>query len=277
MDKSEPEVGGEFLVEFIRISKAYGATQALKDVAFQLRAGEVHALVGENGAGKSTLVRILSCAVKRDAGALRYCGGPFEPGSPVHTLRAGIVVIYQELNLAGHLNAAENIFLGQEKTSFDMLSTRWAMDKTRAILSQLGADFDPGLPVRRLSVAQRQLVEIARALALKAKVVVMDEPSATLSPAELRHLFKVIQELKARGGVIGGGSLMGGEGTIMGSVIGVFIIAFLRNGCNIMGVSKNWEYVVIGTTIAIAVISDRFRHIGQKTQPVKCFRIGGLS
>jgi len=203
MEKPQPEATGGFLVELTGISKSFGATHALKDVDLRLRAGEVHALVGENGAGKSTLVKILSGAVKRDGGTVLYRGRPFEPRGPAHTLRRGIVVIYQEFNLAGHLNAAQNIFLGQETTRFGLLSDGRAIEKTRAILAQLGADFDVRVPVHRLSVAQRQLVEIGRALALKANVVVMDEPTATLSPEELNHLFEVIRKLKERGvGVI---------------------------------------------------------------------------
>ena len=185
------------------ISKSFGATRALLDVDLSVHCGEVHALVGENGAGKSTLVKILAGAEKRDAGTIHLAGKRFEPRHPAHTLAAGIVVIYQELNLAGHLNAAENIFLGQEETAAGFLLDRQAAESAHKLLHLLGVDFDVTRLVRELSVAQRQMVEIARALAGNAQVVVMDEPTATLAPDEAEHLFTVISHLKRRGvGVI---------------------------------------------------------------------------
>ena len=122
------------LVQMRAISKSFGATRALLDVDLSVHCGEVHALVGENGAGKSTLVKILAGAEKRDAGTIHLAGKRFEPRHPAHTLAAGIVVIYQELNLAGHLNAAENIFLGQEETAAGFLLDRQAAESAHKLL-----------------------------------------------------------------------------------------------------------------------------------------------
>ena len=183
-------------VEMIGISKKFGGVQALKDVTFNLRPGEVHALVGENGAGKSTLMKILSGAVRRDQGLVRIGGQDAEIVDP-HTARAlGIRVIYQELILAPDLTVAENISLGQLGSLVDWAGIR---AKAKAILNDLGFSIDPGELVRRLPVSLQQVVEVAKALSTETKVLVLDEPTAVLPPKDADRLLQLVRTLAGRG------------------------------------------------------------------------------
>ena len=183
-------------VEMIGISKKFGGVQALKDVTFNLRPGEVHALVGENGAGKSTLMKILSGAVRRDQGLVRIGGQDAEIVSP-HTARAfGIRVIYQELVLAPDLTVAENISLGQLGSLVDWAGIR---AKAKAILNDLGFSIDPGELVRRLPISLQQVVEVAKALSTETKVLVLDEPTAVLPPKDADRLLQLVRTLAGRG------------------------------------------------------------------------------
>ncbi len=183
-------------VEMIGISKKFGGVQALKDVTFNLRPGEVHALVGENGAGKSTLMKILSGAVRRDQGLVRIGGQDAEIVNP-HTARAlGIRVIYQELVLAPDLTVAENISLGQLGSLVDWAGIR---AKAKAILNDLGFSIDPGELVCRLPVSLQQVVEVAKALSTETKVLVLDEPTAVLPPKDVDRLLQLVRTLAARG------------------------------------------------------------------------------
>jgi ribose transport system ATP-binding protein len=183
-------------VEMIGISKKFGGVQALKDVTFNLRPGEVHALVGENGAGKSTLMKILSGAVRRDQGLVRIGGQDAEIVNP-HTARAfGIRVIYQELVLAPDLTVAENISLGQLGSLVDWAGIR---AKAKAILNDLGFSIDPGELVRRLPVSLQQVVEVAKALSTETKVLVLDEPTAVLPPKDADRLLQLVRTLAGRG------------------------------------------------------------------------------
>src|ERR1700736_5082673 len=181
------------------ISKAYPGVQALDDVTFDVRAGEVHALVGENGAGKSTFVKILAGAVRADAGELRIQGKPVVIGSPRQAEMLGIAVIYQEFNLVPYLSVAENIMLGREPTRG--LQVDWKVLRARAadVLARLGVELPLTMEVRRLSVAQQQMVEIAKALSTRARVIFMDEPSAALTENEVQKLFAVIRALRRDG------------------------------------------------------------------------------
>ena len=188
------------LLRMERISKNFGATRALDRVDFDLRPGEAHALLGENGAGKSTLIKILSGAVKPDGGAIWLEGTRFAPAGPLESRRAGISVIYQELNLAPHLTVEENIMLGRERHRLGFLRRRRMRAKVGEALGLVHhAEIPPDVPVRELSVASRQIVEIARALAEQAKILVMDEPTSSLTGEDSQRLFGIIRRLKAQG------------------------------------------------------------------------------
>jgi ribose transport system ATP-binding protein len=181
------------------IAKRFPGVVALGGVSFDVRAGEVHALVGENGAGKSTLMKILAGAQSADDGEILVNGVRESSYSPADAERLGIGMVYQEFNLVPELDAAANIVLGNEPVRGLVLNTRAARERARAVFEQLGVELPLGVPVRRLSVAQRQLIEIAKVLARDARIIVMDEPTAALSDRETDALFEVIARLKARG------------------------------------------------------------------------------
>ncbi len=181
------------------ISKSYPGVQALDGVSFDVRAGEVHALVGENGAGKSTLVKVLAGAVSADAGEIFINDKPVVIRSPRHAEQLGIAVIYQEFNLVPSMSVAENIMLGREPTRGAGIDWTALRTLATAAISQLGVELPLGIEVRRLSVAQQQMVEIAKALSTNARVIVMDEPSAALTTSEVAVLFEIIRKLKASG------------------------------------------------------------------------------
>jgi ribose transport system ATP-binding protein len=182
------------------IRKQFPGVLALDDVDLSVRAGEVHVILGENGAGKSTLMKILSGAHRKDAGRILLDGREVAIDGPRHARELGVAIIYQELSLAPTLSTAENVFLGREPRRLPGLVDRAAMESaSRAILEGLGARFDVRLPVRALSLAERQLVEIARALSLDARILVMDEPTSALTDREAQALFDAMRRLTARG------------------------------------------------------------------------------
>lgn len=181
------------------IGKSYPGVRALDGVSFSCRRGSVHALVGENGAGKSTLIRILSGAAAQDEGSLVLDGEPFNPSTPRDAVSAGVSTIYQEFNLIPELSVAENIFLGRERTVRGWLDSATMQRDAAALLERIGAPIDVRRRVATLSVAQQQLVEIARALAVSARVLIMDEPSATLSEHELTLLYEIVRSLSREG------------------------------------------------------------------------------
>ncbi|MBL9166795.1 MAG: sugar ABC transporter ATP-binding protein [Verrucomicrobiales bacterium] len=187
------------LLEMRGIAKAFPGVQALRGVSLQLRAGEVLALLGENGAGKSTLMKILGGAHLADRGSLSIAGQQLSIASPADSRAAGIAIIYQEFNLIPALNAVENIFLGQEQVRMGFITRASERSRAADLFAQLGVDLDLDTPCRRLTTAQQQLVEIAKALALNARIIVMDEPSAALTSHEVDRLFQIIRELKAKG------------------------------------------------------------------------------
>ena len=182
------------------IGKTFTGVVALDDVSFELRRGEVHILLGENGAGKSTLMKILSGAYQKSAGRIFLGGQEVVIRSPKHSQELGISIIYQELNLVPQLTAPENIFLGREMMRYPGLIDRKAMHREAArILSGLGVAIDLRRPVRELSVAQQQMVEVAKAVSLDARILIMDEPTSALTEREIEELFARIRQLKSAG------------------------------------------------------------------------------
>jgi ribose transport system ATP-binding protein len=193
------------LISVTNLSKRFPGVRALHDVQFELRAGEVHALMGENGAGKSTLMKILAGVYKRDSGDILYDGQPVNFQSPREAQAVGIGIIHQELQLMNHLTVAQNIFIGREPRS--RLRIFLDEDKLNAqardILARMHVKLDPRANVGRLTVAKQQMVEIAKALSFDSRVLIMDEPTSALNDAEIADLFRIIGELKRRGvGVI---------------------------------------------------------------------------
>ncbi|HIG80386.1 MAG TPA: sugar ABC transporter ATP-binding protein, partial [Verrucomicrobiales bacterium] len=191
------------LLRMAGIEKDFPGVRALAGVDLELQAGEVLGLLGENGAGKSTLIKILGGAHRPDAGSVEMNGQPINIGRPADAQRAGIAVIYQEFNLVPGLSARENIFLGQENTRAGFIAADEERRRARELFDRLGADIDPETRCAELSVAEQQEVEIAKALARDARLIVMDEPSSALSPTEVARLLTVVRELTAQGiGVI---------------------------------------------------------------------------
>ena len=182
------------------ISKSFAGVRALKGVSFDLKAGEVHALVGENGAGKSTLIKVITGAHSPDEGMLEVCGQLVEVNDPVRAKGLGIAAIYQQPALFPDLTVAENIALGLERPA-PWRPIRWGSrrDRARRLLERIGAAIDPEAEVRSLAMPEQQLVEIARALGADAKILIMDEPSASLTDKEVDNLFRVVRDLKAHG------------------------------------------------------------------------------
>jgi ribose transport system ATP-binding protein len=188
------------LFEIRGARKAFGATLALDGVDLAVNAGEVCALVGQNGAGKSTLMAILSGAIRPDAGTMRLDGRPYAPRGPLEARRAGVAMIHQELSLAPHLSVMENIALGMEPVRRGLLHWGAMRDTAAGALTELGhPEIEPDAVVGDLSPAAQQLVEVARALAAGARVIVFDEPTSSLSHADVERLFGLIRHLKAQG------------------------------------------------------------------------------
>jgi len=187
------------LLEMRGIGKSFPGVRALSDVSLTLSAGEVHVLVGENGAGKSTLMKILSGALQADEGEILVNGAPVHIGSPQEAQRLGIGMIYQEFTLVPQLNVPANISLGAEATRAGMIDSAAVNARARRVLDELGLELPFDVPVSRLSVGQQQLVEIAKALATSARIIVMDEPTAALPDREIERLFAIVRRLRASG------------------------------------------------------------------------------
>jgi len=180
------------------ISKSYGGVQALDHVNLEVNYGEVHALVGENGAGKSTLMKILGGIVNRDSGKILFKGEEVDFQKPMEAISAGIAIIHQELSMIPALNVIENIFMGRMPNTKGRIHWKEAEEETVRLLDMVGLAIDPHTLVSNLSISQRQLIEIAKALSKNASLIVMDEPNSSLSESETDRLFQVIQKLKNR-------------------------------------------------------------------------------
>ena len=194
---------GQVVLELRHAAKAFGAVQALIDGSVELRAGEVHALLGENGAGKSTLVKILAGVYQPDAGTLIVQSREVTLHGPAAARNAGIAVIYQEPTLFPDLTVAENMFIGRQPLkAARRINKRQMREEAAAIFARLGVPLDPARIARGLSIADQQVVEIGKALSLDARVIVMDEPTAALSAAETGRLFEVVRTVKAQGAAV---------------------------------------------------------------------------
>ncbi|HEY3039424.1 MAG TPA: sugar ABC transporter ATP-binding protein [Pyrinomonadaceae bacterium] len=181
------------------IRKTFPGVVALDDVDFDLRRGEVHILLGENGAGKSTLMKILSGAYQKSAGQIVFDGQDVEIKNPKHALTLGISTIYQEFNLIPHLSAGENIFLGREPRWFGLIDQRAIFQAATRALKGLGLTLDPHKLIKELKVAEQQMIEVAKALSLDARILIMDEPTAALTEHEIKELFAIIRSLRDKG------------------------------------------------------------------------------
>jgi len=187
------------IIEMKNIVKVYPGVIALKDVSIKVKKGEVHAIVGENGAGKSTLIKILTGSVSKDSGAIYFDGRKYDNLTPSKAIELGISAIYQEFNLVPQLTVEENIFLGKEIKKGLFANRRIMQKKTKEVLKNLDANINPNAVVNSLSVAYQQLVETAKAVLNEAKLIIMDEPSASLTNKELESLFILIKKLKTIG------------------------------------------------------------------------------
>ncbi|MBQ2935641.1 MAG: sugar ABC transporter ATP-binding protein [Lachnospiraceae bacterium] len=189
----------EIIVSMENIGKSFPGVKALDNVRFELRSGEVMALLGENGAGKSTLMKILSGVYTRDEGKMTIFGKECGDLNPKLAQEVGVAIIHQELNMCRHLSVAENMFLGREKVKGMMLSNREMEAEAKRILDELKIELDPKQVVGDLPVSKQQMVEIAKALSTNAKILIMDEPTSSLTSKEIEDLFRIIKELKQKG------------------------------------------------------------------------------
>lgn len=186
-------------MELSDVSKSFPGVKALDSVAFRLKAGEVHALLGENGAGKSTLMKIISGIYHRDSGSYLIEGSEVGDLTPKRAQELGIAIIHQELNMCTDLTVAENMFLGREQSSLGVVRQRDMDSRAREVLDQLKIDIDPTTVVKKLPVSKQQMVEIAKALSTNARILIMDEPTSALTDREITELFRIIRDLKAKG------------------------------------------------------------------------------
>jgi ribose transport system ATP-binding protein len=220
------------------VSKSFGATQALRGVSLSITAGKVHALIGENGAGKSTLMKVLSGAIRPDTGTMQLNGQAYAPTGPQAARQAGVAMIYQELNLAPDLSVEDNIMLGQEVSAWGVLKRGEQQPRVREALELLGhGDLKLNTPVRHLSLGVQQLVEVARALVAKARLIVFDEPTSSLTQRDAEHLFKVIGRLSEKG---------------LGIVYISHFLEEVRNVCDSYTVLRDGQHVGSGSLAGVS-------------------------
>jgi inositol transport system ATP-binding protein len=192
--------GAEYLLEVANVRKAFPGVLALDDVSFRLKRGHVHALMGENGAGKSTLMKIIAGIYTPDSGSLKLKGQEIRFTSPLDALRYGIAMIHQELNLMNFMTVAENVWIRREPLNrLGFVRHDEMRRRTKALFERLDIPIDPDAEVRDLSVANRQMIEIAKAVSYDSDILIMDEPTSALTEREVEHLFKIIRTLKAQG------------------------------------------------------------------------------
>ncbi len=191
--------GADTVLSITNLSKTYGGVQALEGVSLDVRRGEVHAVIGENGAGKSTLVKIVSGVVRRDDGVVSFGGEQVEYANPREAIESGISIIHQELSMLPDLNVIENVYSGRMKNRFGIVDWNGLAARTRAALKVVESDIDPYAIVDTLSISDRQMVEIAKAVDKNCRVLIMDEPNSSLSEHETEVLFRIIKKLKADG------------------------------------------------------------------------------
>jgi galactofuranose transport system ATP-binding protein len=194
---SGPSAGA--VLEVVEVSKRFPGVTALDHVSFSLEPGEIHAIVGENGAGKSTLIKVMTGVYQLDGGEVRYHGEPVTFRNPLEAQAAGISTIYQEVNLVPLISVARNLFLGREPRTFGLVRGRDMKAQARAILSDFGVDVNVSRPLRSLGLGAQQMVAIARAVQLDARVVIMDEPTSSLERREVDTLFRVVRRLRDSG------------------------------------------------------------------------------
>ena len=187
---------GEVILTMKGIDKSFPGVHALDHVDFEVKKGEVHALMGENGAGKSTLMKVLTGIYKKDSGTITYEGKEVEFHNTREAQHAGIVIVHQELNMLGHLTVAQNIFIGREPMKGGLIDDGKMNEEAKRLFGILNIDIDPTEKMSRLTVGKQQMCEIAKAISHEAKVIIFDEPSAALTEAEIEELFKIIRDLR---------------------------------------------------------------------------------
>ena len=188
---------GELLLQMSGVQKRFGGAVALQGTNLSIRAGEIHALLGENGAGKSTMLKVLAGVHVNDGGTIKLGGKDFRTGSPQDSIEQGIAVIYQEPSLFLDLTLAENVFIGRQPKKGRIIDWKFAQNEAKRLFKELGVDLDPKRQARGLSIADQQVVEIAKALSMNANIILMDEPTAALSATEVERLMTVMKSLKA--------------------------------------------------------------------------------
>ena len=181
------------------IEKHFSGVHALKSVQFELRAGEVHALMGENGAGKSTLIKVICGIHRRDGGTINFFGKDVEFSNIAESQAAGISVIHQELNMMNHLTVAQNIYIGREPKKYGMIDDKKMERDAAELFERIGVNIDPSVALGTLTVGKQQMVEIANAISHESKLLVLDEPTAALTQPEVEELLKIMTDLRNKG------------------------------------------------------------------------------
>ena len=190
---------GNVILEMKNIDKSFPGVHALNNVSFDVREGEVHALMGENGAGKSTLMKVLTGIYTKDSGSIIYQGKEVEFHNAREAQDAGVIIVHQELNMMGHLTVAQNIFAGREPMKGIRIDDKKMIEDSRELFKKLNIDIDPTETMSKLTVGKQQMCEIAKAISKDAKVIIFDEPSSALTDSEIDELFKIIRDLRTQG------------------------------------------------------------------------------